>query len=182
MSGKNSLSERAGFYMAKGVDYYLTDNPGWICTFASRFGIGSRLVRYCKISVVLLLFFSVTDIHRYGAWYMGNATYIKPYWQYVIVLLWLPLLTAIFKSFFSFIADYESMLILIPVCSAVIFAVLFIGACLVCMVDEGFYITRGYFFLRGEQLYEIFTGSLTVSIALSIIIFIDILREWWYGL
>jgi len=39
-------------------------------------------------SAAILLFLFVTDLHRYGAWYFGNATYIKPYWFQFVCLLW----------------------------------------------------------------------------------------------
>lgn len=164
--------------MARGVYYYMTENPAWLYAFAARSGIGSRLVRYCKFSASALLLFFVTDIHRYGAWYSGGATYIKPWWQYACILLWLPVLLFVIRCVFGFLDRCGSLLLMIPAWFTVIFTMCFLGACIVCMVDEGFYIFHGYVFLRGYQVAEILEGSLAFSAVYTAIESTVVVRDW----
>lgn len=181
-AANQSLSERAGFYLAKGIYYYMSRKPDRLYEFAAKFNISDRLIKTCKICAALLVFFFVSDIHRYGAWYTGGSTYIKPYWLYAYILIWLPPAFAALKCVFTILEKYESMILWAPVLFIMLSAVFFIGTCIVCMADEGFYILSGYFFLRESQLQEILECSLVFSALLMVIIVISYIKERIYEL
>lgn len=178
MRSRKSLSELAGFYMAKGIYCWMTVNPAWLLVFAERFGIGSRLLKCCRMSAAVLFLFLVTDIHRYGAWYTGGATYIKPWWQYAYVLLWVPFALVIIRCIIEFLDRHQNMLLLVPAAFAVIFTICFAAVCVACMVYEGFYIFHGYVFLRGRQLEEILELSIAVSAMFTIPEAVAAARDW----
>jgi|GEM_PF-4130887 len=56
----------------------------WISKWSDNTNLKNRAIT----SAAILFFLFVTDIHRSGTWYTGNAAYIKPYWFWYVCLLW----------------------------------------------------------------------------------------------
>lgn len=50
-------------------------------------GKHSGFNKFVKYDCYALLIMFITDIHRYGAWYTGNASYIKYPWHWIIAAI-----------------------------------------------------------------------------------------------
>lgn len=152
-----SLSYRLGFNIARGIHFYLSRRPEWLYRFADRNNIGERWMKICKICFALLVIFFVTDIHRYGAWYSGGATYIKPWWQFACVLLWIPISFAVIKCFVYYLYSFKTILIMIPLMPMMTFVIFFIAASISYIADDGFCILHGYIYLTDEEFDDVLT-------------------------
>jgi hypothetical protein len=158
MRGNNfSLSYRAGFNIAKGVHFYLSPRPAWLYRFAERNNIGNRWMKVCKICFAILVIFFITDIHRYGAWYSGGATYIKPWWQFACVLLWIPIAFAVIKCFAYYLESFKTILVMIPLMPLMMFVIFFIMVSITYIAEDTFCILHGYVYLPDEEFDDVLT-------------------------
>ena len=87
-----------------------------------------RKITLACVAALLLLF--VSDIHRYGAWYNGGATYIKPYWIYLVIALWIPIIIYAVSKGLKYLADKEMYTLLsVVVIGGFIFLFFFSWTC-----------------------------------------------------
>jgi hypothetical protein len=174
---KINLSYRLGFNIARGIHFYLSRRPAWLYRFAERNNIGERWMKVCKICAAMLFIFFVTDIHRYGAWYNGGTTYIKPWWQLACVLLWVPMGLVMIKCFFTYLERFNTVLIFIPLLTSMFFIMFFAGASIVYMVEDGFCILHGYVFLPDRIFNEIMELSWITGIMMGLAGFIGVIKD-----
>jgi len=167
----------AGFYLAKGVYFWFSRRPARLYRFTERCNIGERWMKACKFSAAALIILFITDIHRYGAWYSGGATYIMPWWQLVYILLWLPIVLAVFKCFFHFLLKNESLLVWIPAGAVIMYGVIFLIVSAACVIDDGFRIMHGYIYITEWEMTEIFEITNVLSGVIAAICVIDLLKE-----
>lgn len=158
-----SLSYRAGYIAGKCVRIYFSRRPAWLYNFANKYGIGERWVKVCKFCFAVLFLFFVTDMHRYGAWYTGGATFIKPWWQFAYILLWVPVVTAVLLGIFTWLCSSEVEFIILIAILAMNYIILFIIILAVYMAEDEFMLTHGYLYLRQGKIYEVLEITFIIS-------------------
>jgi hypothetical protein len=75
---EKTIGYRLGFYIAQGFHYLFSRKPVWLYEITDKYNVSQPVMIIAKSCTVILIFFFVTDIHRYGAWYFGNASYSSP--------------------------------------------------------------------------------------------------------
>jgi len=166
-----------GFYLAKGVHYWFSRWPARLYRFADRCNIGVKWMTVCKGSAAVLIILFITDIHRYGAWYSGGATYIMPWWQLVYILLWTPIVLAILKCFFHFLLKNESLLVWIPMGAVIMYGAIFLIVSAACVINDGFRIMHGYIYLTSWEMEEIFNVTTILSILIVVLTVFQLIRD-----
>jgi hypothetical protein len=172
-----SISFYIGYFIGLCVGYYLSPRPAGLYRFTDKKNISRRWMKICKICFALLFIFFITDIHRYGAWYSGDATYIKPWWQFACVLLWLPIAFAVIKCFIYYLDTVNTILVMIPLMPLLMFVIFFLMVSITYIAEDAFCILHGYIYLPDDKFDEVLTIAeicgIVVGLASAFAIFRD---------
>lgn len=176
-NGGRSLSFRGGFFIGRALRFYFFASPQQLYDAAAEHGVGRRVLKVCRFCGAVLFLFFITDIHRYGAWYTGGATYIKPWWIFGCILLWLPIALALLLCAINYLERINTLLAVILLLPVVMFALVFTVTSSAYMVEEGYALFNGYIFFHEGAVDEIFEVSAVISLILSLSGWVDAFRE-----
>lgn len=167
----------AGYYIAKVWHIYMSPLPACLYSVADDCRVSRGRMKTCKICAAVIVLLLVTDMHRYGAWYSGGATYIKPWWQFAYIILWMPIASAALKCVFMKMNKSESTLLWLPVFCVITFTLFFILVWAFYLYDNPFCIMHGYIFIYNRQIDNAAETSMWLTIFVFVMGLIDILNE-----